>query len=131
MVGLDTNILVRYLTQDDPIQSRRATEIIEQQLTEKNPGFISTVAIVEMVWVLARAYRFAANEIAAAIERLLEADVLVVENEREVFIAMRALTETRGDFADALIAGLGAKAGCSHTLTLDRKAARLPGYQLL
>ena len=131
MVGLDTNILVRYLTQDDPIQSRKATEVIEQVLTEQNPGFISTVAIVETVWVLARAYRFAADQIAGAIERILEADVLVVENEREVFSAMATLSEGRGDFSDALIAELAAKAGCSHTLTFERKAARLPGYQLV
>lgn len=131
MIGLDTNILVRYLTQDDPIQSRKATEIIEQVLTEQNPGFISTIAIAETVWVLSRAYRFAPDEIAGAVERILEADVLVVENEREVFSAMAALSEARGAFSDALIAELGAKAGCSHTLTFDRKAARLPGYQIV
>ena len=58
MIGLDTNILVRYLTQDDPIQSPKATEIIEQRLSEENPGFVSIVAIVEMVWVLDRAFDF-------------------------------------------------------------------------
>ena len=67
MIGLDTNILIRYLTQDDPIQSLRATEIIERRLTEENPGFVSIVAMVETVWVLDRAYRLAANEIAAAV----------------------------------------------------------------
>jgi predicted nucleic-acid-binding protein len=130
MVGLDTNILVRYLTQDDPIQSPKATEIIEQELTEENPGFVSMVAIIETVWVLDRVYRFAAVEIANAVERILQAGVLIVENEREIFKAMTALQEGQGDFSDALIAELGVKSGCSHTLTFDRKAARLPGYQL-
>ena len=91
MIGLDTNILVRYLTQDDPIQSARATDIIERRLTEENPGFVSIVAMVETVWVLDRAYRLAANEIAAAVERMLQTDVLVVENEQEVCSEMIAL----------------------------------------
>jgi predicted nucleic-acid-binding protein len=54
MIGLHTNILVRYLTQDDPVQSRKATEIIERRLTEEQPGFVSIVAMVETVWVLDR-----------------------------------------------------------------------------
>ena len=130
MIGLDTNIIVRYLTQDDPIQSRKATEIIERRLSEENPGFVSIVAMVEIVWVLDRAYRLAAHEIASAIERMLQIGVLVVENEQEVFTAMIALKEGQGSFADAVIAALGAKARCSRTLTFDRKALRLSGFEL-
>ena len=130
MIGLDTNVLVRYLTQDDPLQSRKATEILERQLSEENPGFVSIVAMVETVWVLDRAYRFSSQEIAAAVERMLQADVLVVESEFEVFTAMIAAKEGRGSFADAIIAGLGAKADCSCTLTFDEKALRLPGFEL-
>ena len=83
MIGLDTNVLARYLAQDDPVQSPQATELIERQLTEENPGFLSVVAMVETAWVLDRAYGLAADEIAAAIERTLQADVLVVEHEQE------------------------------------------------
>jgi predicted nucleic-acid-binding protein len=129
MIGLDTNILVRYLAQDDPVQSPKATEIIERRLTEENPGFVSVVAMVETVWVLDRAYGLRDEEIAAAIERTLQADVLVVENEQEIFTAMIALKERRGSFADALIAALGAKAGCICMLTFDEKAIRLPGFE--
>lgn len=131
MIGLDTNILVRYLAQDDPVQSPKATEIIEHRLTEENPGFISIVAMVETVWVLDRAYGLTAREIAAAIERSLQADVLILENEQQVFTAMIALKEGHGSFADALIGALGDKAGCVRTLTFDRKALRLPGFELL
>jgi len=92
--------------------------------------FVSIVAIIETVWVLDRAYRLAAHEIAAAVEHLLQADVLFVENEQEVFTAMVALKEGQGSFADAVISALGARAGCSHTLTFDRKALRLPGFAL-
>jgi predicted nucleic-acid-binding protein len=130
MIGLDTNILVRYLTQDDPLQSGKATDLIERRLTEEAPGFVSVVAMVEIAWVLERAYHLADADIAEAIERILQADALVVESEQEVFIAMTALQEGRGTFADALIGALADRAGCSGTLTFDRKALRLPGFAL-
>jgi predicted nucleic-acid-binding protein len=131
MIGLDTNILVRYLTQDDPVQSPKATELIEQRLTEQDPGYISVVAMAETVWVLERAYGLADGDIAAAIERTLQAEVLVVESEQEVFTAMIALKEGYGSFSDALIGALGARAGCSRTLTFDQKALRLRDFKLL
>jgi predicted nucleic-acid-binding protein len=130
MIGLDTNIIVRYLAQDDPIQSKKATAIIERRLTEENPGFVSIVAMVETVWVLDRAYRLAAPKIAAAVERMLQTDVLVVEHEQEVFTAMIALKQGRGSFADAVIAALGARVGCPYTLTFDQRALRLSGFKL-
>lgn len=131
MIGLDTNILVRYLAQDDPAQSPKATDILEHRLTEKNPGFVSVVAMVETVWVLDRAYGFTAQEIATAVERLLQIEVLVVENEQEVFSAMVALKQGRGSFADALIAELGARVGCTCTLTFDQETVRLSGFELV
>ena len=91
MIGLDTNILIRYLTQDDPVQSAKARVILERRLTPKNPGFVSVVAMVETVWVLDRAYGLTAREIATAVERLLQVEVLAIENEQEVFTAMVAL----------------------------------------
>jgi len=130
MIGLDTNILVRYLTQDDPVQSAKATELIERRLSEENPGFVSLVAMVETAWVLERSYGLGEEEIAAAIERILQADVLVVESEQEVFTAMIALKRGHGSFADALIGALGVKAGCTRTFTFDQKALRLPGFAL-
>jgi predicted nucleic-acid-binding protein len=131
MIGLDTNVLVRYLVQDDPAQSSKASELIEHSLTEQNPGFVSTVVMVETAWVLERAYAVAPHAIAAALEGILQADVLVVESENEVFYAMIALKEGYGSFADALIAALGTRAGCSHTVTFDQTALRLPWFQLL
>ena len=128
MTGLDTNVLVRYITQDDPVQSAKATTRIEERLTRENPGFISVVAMAETVWVLERTYGVADQDIAATIERLLQADALVVENEQQVFAAMIALKENQGSFADALISALGVKAGCSGTLTFDQRALRLSGF---
>ena len=129
MIGLDSNILLRYVTQDDPVQAAPATHVMEHRLTEQDPGFISVVAMVETVWVLERSYRFGSPRIVAAIELMLEAETLVVENEREVFTAMIALKEGRGSFADALIGALCAKAGCSHVVTFDERALRLPGFE--
>jgi len=73
MIGLDTNVVVRYLTQDDPVQSPKATELIERGLIEQVPGFVSVVAMVETVWVLERIYGLTAEEIASAIECMLGA----------------------------------------------------------
>jgi predicted nucleic-acid-binding protein len=131
MIGLDTNVLVRYMAQDDPIQAKIATDLIERRLTERDPGFISIVAMTETAWVLERAYGLSAAEIARAIERTLQTNVLVVASEQEIFTATVALKEGRGSFADALIAALGAKAGCSATVTFDRRALRLAGFALL
>jgi predicted nucleic-acid-binding protein len=128
MIGLDANVLVRYMVQDDATQSANATAIVEKRLTPSNPGFVSIVAIVETAWVLERAYGLAPQTVAAAVERILQIDVLVVENEEQVFTAMVMLKEGIGSFSDAVIAALGAKAGCSKTLTFDRKALRIPGY---
>ena len=131
MIGLDTNVLVRYLTQDDPAQSPRATRLIERTLSQDNPGFVSIVAMVQTVWVLERAYGLSAREIAGAIERMLQASVLIVDSEQVVFEAMTALKDDRGSFADTLIGALGEAAGCAKTVTFDRKAARLAGFELL
>jgi predicted nucleic-acid-binding protein len=131
MIGVDTNVLIRHILQDDPLQSPKATELIEDRLTERNPGFLSTVVLVETAWVLERVYDRSPHEIAFVIERLLQIKSLVVERRREVFNAMLALQEGRGSFADALIGELAIAAGCFRTLTFDRKAARLPGFQLL
>ena len=130
MIGLDSNILVRYLTQDDPIQSAKATEIIEQRLTEENPGFVSVVAMVETVWVLDRAYglsnpRNRRGCRAHAPDRRPE----LWRTSRKSSRAMIALKEGKGSFADAVIAALGSRAGCSCTLTFDRKALRLSGFE--
>jgi predicted nucleic-acid-binding protein len=130
MIGLDTNVLVRYLTQDDPTQSPRATELIERRFTEGNPGFLSIVAMAETVLVLERAYGLSKVRIAEVIERLLQTAVLVVEYEAEVFAAMTVIQEGNGSFADALIGELGDRAGCSVTFTFDQKAARLRNFVL-
>ena len=125
MKGLDTNVLVRYFAQDDPIQSRKAVEIIERRLTEDEPEFVSVVTMVETVWVLSRVYGLRDHEIVRVVEGMLQSDTLVAQNEQEVFTAVAALRSGRGSFADALVSALGRWAGCTSTLTFDKKAGRM------
>jgi predicted nucleic-acid-binding protein len=117
MIGLDTNVLIRYFTQDDPLESKKATEIIEYRLTKDDPGFVSLVTMVETVWVLSSVYVLTNREIAAAIEGMLQSNTLTIQNEQEVFTAMIALKSGRGSFADALVGALGIWAGCKATFT--------------
>jgi predicted nucleic-acid-binding protein len=131
MIGLDTNVLVRYFAQDDPVQSLKASEIMELRLTENEPGFVSVMTMVEMVWVLSSIYELSDQEVASAVERMLQADTLFIQNEQEVFTATVALKAGRGSFADALIGALGTWAGCASTLTFDRKASRLGNFEII
>ena len=131
MIGLDTNVLLRYLAQDDPVQSPRATQIITNRLTEEEPGFVSLVTILEVVWVLKSLYKRSRQEIANDIEMILAADTLEIQNEQQVYHAVVALRNGTRAFEDALIGSLGIWRGCSETLTFDEKAAqRLHGFSL-
>lgn len=132
MIGLDTNVLWRYLVQDDPAQSPKATEVIERRLTKEDPGFVSLVCILEIVWVLGSLFKRTRWEIAEHIEMILAADTLEVQNEQEVYQAVVALRNGTGTFEDALIGGIGIWRGCSATLTFDQDAAkRLNGFRLI
>jgi predicted nucleic-acid-binding protein len=132
MIGLDTNVLLRYLAQDDPKRSPRATEILERRLTEQEPGFVSLVTILEVVWVLKSLFKRSSQEIANDIEMLLGADTLEVQNEQEVYLAVVSLRNGIGTFEGALIGSLGAWRGCSAISTFDENAAKwLPGFQLV
>jgi predicted nucleic-acid-binding protein len=85
--------------------------------------------MAKIAWVLERIYGLRAEELATAIERILQVDVLVIESKQEVFAAMTALQQGLGSFADALIGALGARAGCSHTMRFDEEALRIPTFR--
>ncbi len=131
MIGLDTNVVVRFLAQDDETQSPVATRLINR-LTAVNPGFISAVVLAEITWVLSRAYKSSRDDIAAAVEGLLRSSELVVENAPAAY---RALGVYRGaasaEYADALINETAALAGASETVTFDARAASELGMRLL
>jgi predicted nucleic-acid-binding protein len=131
VIGLDTNVVLRYLLQDDAKQARQANEIIDGRLSEREPGFLSLVCVLEIVWVLRSLLRQSSVQIAGHLERLLAADSLVVQNEQQVFEAAFALKRGTGEFEDALIGALDAWAGCETTLTFDRRAGRLTGFEVI
>jgi predicted nucleic-acid-binding protein len=126
-----TNVILRYLLQDDPDQTRRVNRIFEHELSDQNPGFINLATMLEIVWVLRSLLRQTPAQIALHMENLLAADSLELQNEQQIFEAVFALKNGMGEFEDALIGALNAWAGCSRTLTFDRRAARLPPFQRL
>ncbi len=130
MIGLDTNVVVRYLVQDDPDQSTAASALIDH-LTETNPGYLSLVTVVELHWVLRRAYRISAGRCADVVKGLLDARELRVDRAEMVRAALAVGRREGVDFADAVIVELGQAAGCDHTVTFDQRAARDGGMQLL
>ena len=130
MVGLDTNVLVRYIMQDDPAQSARASAVIES-LSLDQPGFISLVAVVELVWVLGGSYKLQRVQIAAALDTLLRSKELVLDRAEVVAQALRGYRAGSADFADELIARIATAAGCSHTLSFDAKAVKSAGMVMV
>ncbi|MBL9046100.1 MAG: type II toxin-antitoxin system VapC family toxin [Tabrizicola sp.] len=130
MIGLDTNVLVRFLVQDDPEQAAAATTLIAS-LTEAVPGFVGREVLVELVWVLERAYGLPRGDIAKALTRLLEARELLVEAADHAAIAADRYRRGGAGFSDQMIALAGQRAGCQETVTFDRKASGIPGMRLL
>lgn len=123
MIGLDTNVLVRYVMQDDPRQSPRANRLIES-LSADRPGFVPLVALVELVWVLSGSYGLARAQVAAVLGTLLRSKELVLDRADVVAQALKRFSEDNADLADALIERLAAAAGCPATLTFDAGAVR-------
>ena len=130
MTGLDTNVLVRYVMQDDPAQSPRASTLMKS-LTVDEPGYLALVTVVEFVWVLGGSYGLGRAEIAEALEAVLRTKELVVEQAGIVWKALRAYRSSKADFADCLIARGAEAAGCERTVTFDRGASKHAGMELL
>ena len=131
MIGLDGNVIVRYLAQDDARQAAAATRLIEGSLSAEVRGFISIVTLAEVVWVMASNYRATRASIADIVEGLLTAPQLMLEKADVVWRALRSYRTSKADFSDAVIVELGGDAGCSKTVTFDRKAAAHPGFEAL
>ena len=130
MIGLDTNVLVRYIMQDDKKQSALASKLIES-LTADTPGFIPIVALVELCWVLDTGFGLTRHQIFEAMTALLAVDVFRIDHAAVVASAARAYASGKADFADCLIARLSASAGCTRTMTFDRAAAKTGGMTLI
>ena len=131
MIGLDTNVLVRYLVRDDPAQSRRARVYLESTCTNASPGFVSHVVLSELCWVLRAAYRYGRAAVAAVIDALLRTPQLRLEDEALVAAALALYRGSDADFADCLIGLAHKNAGCETTVTFDARAAILAEFSAL
>lgn len=130
MTGLDTNVLVRFAVADDSEQSRKVYELF-QSLTTQMPGYIALVCIAEFVWVLKRKYRLPQERIVQWLERFLSMEQIIFENQEAVEQALRVYSTGNAGFSDCLIERAGHLAGCTSTVTFDKRAARAAGMKLL
>jgi predicted nucleic-acid-binding protein len=128
VIGLDTNILVRLVVGDDPVQTRQAKRFVESRCSAESPGFINCVVLTEFVWVLARTYGYSRSEIAGTVESLLAGDDRIIEHHEAVRAGLDDYRSGRVDFIDAIIARINCARGCEATVTFDRKAARIEGF---
>ena len=124
MIGIDTNVLVRYIAQDDATQSARATRLLEQECSPATPGFISLVVMLELVWVSESCYVASRAEIADIVRRILSIRQLVVQEAEIAWKSLRLFESSKADFADCLVERIAAAAGCTVVMTFDKAAAK-------
>lgn len=130
MIGLDTNVLVRYCAQDHKVQSDQAATLMES-LTDQAPGFVSLVTLVELVWVMQGAYKANKADIVTILQMLLQTREIVIENAEVVLQALARFAESKAGFADCLIERSGYRSGCIYTVTFDNDAAATADMRLL
>ena len=123
--------MIRYLVQDDKKQSAAATRFIEKMLTTDVPGYINHISLCEIVWVLQRCYGVTKPQVREIIDGLLTTKQLNVENVGVTWKALRAFDANSADFCDALIGQVNTHSGCEYTASFDKKAASMPGFDLL
>jgi predicted nucleic-acid-binding protein len=131
MIGLDTNILIRYITQDDPAQSRAASREIEKELSEGQMFFVADIVMCELVWVLETAYGYDRQQIAPVLENILRIKQFQFENKDLLWKSLADYRNRKGDFADHLIGRAGQKAGCRETITFNIGLKDNPVFRVL
>jgi len=124
VIGIDTNVLVRYIAQDDAVQSSRATSFIENECSVSSLGFVGLVVLAEVVWVSESCYGATRGEIAEIVRRILSIKQLVVQDTETAWKALRSFESTKADFADCLIGRTANAAGCERMVTFDKQASK-------
>lgn len=130
MMGLGTNALVRYLVQDDTGQSKAATQFIEKECSEENPGFLNHLVLCETLWVLEGCYQQSKETMVKTIEQVLRVAQLRVEDPQVVWQALDDYRKSRAGFADHLLSRINGGHDCT-TVTFDREPGKSPGFSLL
>lgn len=131
MEALDTNILVRLATHDDKLQFAKTEDFVRTRFSSSSPAWISIIVLVESVWVLSSLYGYSRSEIAFSVGQLLKTDSFQVEDHQTVITALSYFSASKAHFSDCLILARNKSRSISPTHTLDRKAAKLEGFQLL
>lgn len=131
MIGLDTNIIVRYIVRDDETQTKLATRLIETNCTREKPGFIALLVLIELVWVLSRGYGYPKSTVVVVLTKLLSSAELMVENVELARTALGNFAAGPADFPDYLIGLINSTHGCSTTYTFDKRASRSKQHSLL
>ncbi len=131
MISLDTNVLVRLLTNDDPRQAQKAREALDQAVQDQHRIWVSLVVACELVCVLQRLYGYEKAQILVALNALLKFPALEMENPKAIKRVLDELGRSSADFADILLGILSTDIGAAHVLTFDRKAAKLGTHKLL
>jgi predicted nucleic-acid-binding protein len=129
MIGIDTNVLVRFLVGDDQEQSDRARRLIKREVGHGEPVLISLIVLLETEWVLRSRYGLTKAETLAALSSLLDAADLQLEDESSVEQAVFTWKDSRAEFADCLISAHHRTLGCRATATFDAKASKLAGFE--
>jgi predicted nucleic-acid-binding protein len=128
MLGIDTNVLVRYLVRDDQSQFQRARRLIHREVNTGEPVLVSLLVLLEMEWVLRSRYELAKPDIVAVFSSLLQTVELALEDEPSVEHAIYSWKNSLAEFADCLIDARNRRLGCRATATFDRKALKLAGF---
>lgn len=131
MIGIDTNVLVRYLVRDDEAQFLVASNLIADCIADRQPILISLLVMLEAEWVLRSRYQIPKLEIAAVFTQLLESKEAAFEDEEALEEALYVWKDSGADFADCLIVAKSRRLGCTSLMTFDLKAGALPGATLL
>ena len=128
MIALDTNVLVRYLVEDNDAQSKAAKRLINRVVAADDLLFVADIVLVETVWVLSRSYGFSKSEIVKAMCLLLSARNLKWESSDRISRVLDAFEKGRGGFADYLVRQMGRENGCQEVATFDRKLLKEDGF---
>ena len=131
MIGLDTNILVRYLTQDDSAQFAKAAAFIDAASERDEQFLVNAAVLCELVWVLATVYDYSREEIAQALEQIFTTAQFEIERLDEARQALGDFRSSKADFSDALIGRINRSLGAKHTVTFDRDLKAVETFRLL
>ncbi len=130
MIGIDTNILVRYFTQDNVEQAQIVEQVINSYATSPNSLFINNIVMCELIWVLERGCKYSKEAIGAVIKQMLSTEEFAFENQELLWLALNQYNHNKLDFSDALIGEINKEFGCSKTLTFDQAAIKANNFKL-